>query len=175
MKRRILTTQDPADDTLLRSKAEAIPDGEIGTTNTQRIVQDMKDTLADTQLGIAIAAPQIGESKRIFIVSPRAFGEGADFLVCINPVLTKLSRDKADLEEACLSIPGLAGTVRRSNKVTLRAFDEKGNAFERGASGLLAQIFQHEYDHLDGVLFTDRATETHPFVISADEKETNEQ
>lgn len=171
MKRRILSISDRDDEKILRAVAVNIADGEVGTTATQRVIQDLKDTLSDTKVGIAIAAPQIGESVRIFIVSPKAFGENADFLVCINPQLVKMSKDKSDLEEACLSIPDLAGTVTRSNKVTLRALDEHGNKFERGASGLLAQIFQHENDHLDGILYIDKAIETHAHNF---EKDTDE-
>jgi peptide deformylase len=163
MKRKIIVTSNPVEEKILRSVAVPVPAGEIGTTKVQSLIRDLKDTLDSTDVGIAIAAPQIGESVRIFVVSPKAFGEGASHLVCINPELTRLSRDKRDLNEGCLSIPEIMGTVRRSVKATLRAYDEHGNKFERGASGLLAQIFQHEYDHLDGILFTDRAKDIRPF------------
>lgn len=163
MKRKIVTVANPDEEKILRSVAHAVPTGEIGTTKIQNLIRDLKDTLDGTDVGIAIAAPQIGESIRIFVVSPKAFGEGASHLVCINPELTRLSRDKRDLNEGCLSIPEIMGTVRRSVKATLRAHDEHSNKFERGASGLLAQIFQHEYDHLEGILFTDRAKDLRPF------------
>jgi peptide deformylase len=75
----------------------------------------------------------------------------------INPVIVKKSRETQVLEEGCLSIRYLYGKVRRSKKITVRAYDENGVLFERGASGLLAQIIQHENDHLDGILFVDKA------------------
>jgi peptide deformylase len=118
---------------------------------------------------VAIAAPQIGESLRIFIVSGRAFDiekgiydENAkkpksEDLVCINPKIDRLSRDKADMDEGCLSVRYLYGKVKRSKKATVTAYNESGKKFTRGGSGLLAQIFQHETDHLDGVLFIDKA------------------
>jgi len=81
-----------------------------------------------------------------------------DDLVFINPVLTKESREKRWMEgEGCLSVRWIYGKVRRSTKVTIRAYDENGVLFERGASGLLAHIFQHEVDHLNGILFIDKA------------------
>jgi peptide deformylase len=78
--------------------------------------------------------------------------------VFINPQITKFSKEKKWMEgEGCLSVRWVYGKVERATKVTLRAYDEYGNVFERGASGLLAHIFQHEVDHLDGILFIDKA------------------
>lgn len=160
MIKRILTIDNPQDLAILRAVAAPVPDGHIGTTHVQRIITDLKDTLVNSSNGIAIAAPQIGESVRIFVVSPQAFGEDhTDFLVCINPKISRFSKERKDLEEGCLSIPNVYGNVTRSVKVTLDAYNEHGQAFRRGASGLLAQIFQHETDHLDGILFTDSATD----------------
>ncbi|MEI6057920.1 MAG: peptide deformylase, partial [bacterium] len=75
----------------------------------------------------------------------------------INPEITRLSREKHEVEEGCLSVRWLYGKMKRSKKASVRAYDENGKRFERGASGLLAQIFQHETDHLEGVLFIDHA------------------
>ena len=77
----------------------------------------------------------------------------------INPTIVKLSREKEQIEEGCLSVRYFYGQVIRSKKAKVRAFDEKGVEFELGGSGLLAQIFQHETDHLNGILFTDKATD----------------
>ena len=78
-------------------------------------------------------------------------------LVFINPVVTKISKDKAWLEEGCLSVRYKYGKIERAVKATVAALDENGKKFTRGGSGLLAQIFQHETDHLEGVLFIDKA------------------
>jgi peptide deformylase len=78
-------------------------------------------------------------------------------LVFINPVISKLSREKHEVPEGCLSVRWLYGKTIRSKKVTVTAYDENGKKFIRGASGLLAQIFQHETDHLKGILFIDYA------------------
>lgn len=80
-------------------------------------------------------------------------------MVFINPVITKLSRTKESMDEGCLSVRWLYGKVKRSTKASIRAYNERGEVFERGATGLLAQVFQHETDHLDGILFIDKATE----------------
>ena len=83
----------------------------------------------------------------------------------INPELLKISRAKSPKHEGCLSIRGKWGTVPRAEKATVRAYDEHGTLFTRGASGFLAHIFQHELDHLEGILYTDKATHVY------DEKE----
>ncbi|MES2059520.1 MAG: peptide deformylase [Patescibacteria group bacterium] len=156
-------------DKVLREKAKEIKISDIQSAKIQGVLKAMQKALNGEGDGVAIAAPQIGESLRIFIVSGRAFDiedgvydEGrkkpiAKDLVCINPVLTKLSRDKADMDEGCLSVRYLYGKVKRSTKATITAHDENGKKFTRGGSGLLAQIFQHETDHLDGILFIDKA------------------
>lgn len=80
-------------------------------------------------------------------------------LVFFNPEIVRSSRETKKLEEGCLSVRWLYGTVKRATRVTLRAYGRDGKRIERGASGLLAHIFQHEVDHLNGVLFTDKATD----------------
>jgi len=148
---------------VLREIAKEIPEGEIKSKKIQKIISDMKSLLAKEPDGVAIAAPQIGAPFRIFVVSGkvRSFiektSEEYPDSVFINPKITKLSKDKKLMEEGCLSVRYLYGKVRRSNKASVEAYDENGKFFKRGASGLLAQIFQHECDHLDGVLFIDKA------------------
>lgn len=155
------------DDPVLRTHAVEVPVADIDSEEIQTLIKDMYAVLYERKDSVAIAAPQLGVSKRIFVVAPRVFAlededreERTDGLVCINPEVTKESRKRDKLEEGCLSIPGCFGHVSRARKTTLHAYDETGTAFTRGASGLLAQIFQHEIDHLDGILFTDKADET---------------
>src|SRR5690606_8703045 len=78
-------------------------------------------------------------------------------VIAINPRIVKVSKTKHVVGEGCLSVGEKYGAVKRSKNVTIRAYDENGNEYERGAGGFLAQIFQHEIDHLDGILFIDRA------------------
>jgi peptide deformylase len=170
---------------VLREKAAPVPVSEIATLKIKKILAEMKTALDSQDDGVALAAPQIGYSMRVFIVSekvariikerrskrkrgsndqnPEQTETVDDTLVSlehtifINPVIKKLSREKMFVEEGCLSVRWLYGEVRRSSKTTVEAYDENGKKFTAGASGLLAQIFQHEIDHLNGVLFTDKA------------------
>lgn len=156
---------------ILRQIAKEVPTNEIKTEKIQKILKDMKEALHQEEDGVAIAAPQIGVSLRIFVVSGQALYmiknknideeklKTIEDLVYINPVIKKLSKSKSKVEEGCLSVRWLYGQVERNNKATVQAFDQNGKQFEKGASGLLAQIFQHEIDHLNGILFIDKATE----------------
>jgi len=129
-----------------------------------KMLDEMREAMFSQDDGVALAAPQIGLSKRIFVVNPMVYREetkykGPKELTFINPKITKTSSDKKLMEEGCLSVRPLYGKVRRSSRVTLEAYDVTGRKFEIAASGLLAQVFQHETDHLDGVLFVDKAKE----------------
>lgn len=174
--RSIVQTGDPA----LRKIAKEIPPKEIGSFRIREIIADMKALLANEEFGVAIAAPQVGESVRMFVVAGKALikkkraakqpeyeekmddeyldGLPIDDEVYINPILVKTSRGKKDKHEGCLSVRGKWGEVPRAEKATVRAYNERGEKFERGASGFLAHIFQHEMDHLEGILYTDKAT-----------------
>lgn len=162
-------TENPA----LRAPLHDVPPADISSPRIQGLIADMQRLLAKEKHGVALAAPQVGETLRLFVISPqalerreekyrdapRAKGAVAEHLVYINPTWVKVSREKSDKHEGCLSIRGKWGIVPRSEKATLTAYDEHGAPFTRGASGFLAHIFQHEMDHLEGVLYTDKATE----------------
>ncbi|MFZ3011930.1 MAG: peptide deformylase [Minisyncoccia bacterium] len=167
---------------VLRQIAHEIPISDIKTKKIQNILREMSEALLSQDDGVAIAAPQIGYSLRIFVVSGKIFSdyfvksreekllkkkdniiksteneEKIKDLVFINPKISKLSREKEWVPEGCLSVRWLYGNTFRSKKATVTAYDENGKKFTRGASGLLAQIFQHETDHLAGTLFIDHA------------------
>ncbi len=167
---KILQKNDP----ILRKVAKEAPLKELDTPKFKHLLDEMQKTLEACDDGVALAAPQVGESFRIFVVSPRAFlieeEEGEleghknkkkeiSNLIYINPEITKRSSKKVTLDEGCLSVRHVFGKIKRHEKVTITAYDEKGAKFTRGASGLLAEIFQHETDHLNGVLFIDSATD----------------
>ena len=155
------------DEPLLRQKALEIPIKEIGTTRVQKIIEKMKKALATQDDGVAIAAPQIGESVRIFVISGKVFAmekndenhSNYSDMVFVNPKIIKLSKEVGPMEEGCLSVRYLYGKVQRSKKAMVEAYDENGKKFKKGGSGILAQIFQHETDHLDGILFIDKAVD----------------
>jgi peptide deformylase len=141
----------------LRSIAHAVKKNEFGTDDLKEIINVMQTSLLKEEDGVALAAPQIGISKRIFVVSPQAYEENAKWkpLVFINPEITKASKKVKEMQEGCLSVRWVYGTTERHVAVTLEAYDILGNKFSFGASGLIAHIFQHEVDHLDGILFID--------------------
>lgn len=148
-------------DSILREKAPEVQAEEFATPKLHKIITDMSEAMASQHDAVAIAAPQIGVSKRIFLISGIVFTEEgepkADDLVFINPVIKKLSKQKESMDEGCLSVRWKYGNVVRHEKATVTAYDETGKQFTYNGSGLLAQIFQHEIDHLDGILFTDKA------------------
>lgn len=153
----------------LHQIAEEVPVDEIGSSKIKKVIKDMRSALASYKVegftGIAIAAPQIGVSLRIFLIEDMSKDKDTKdddrlpSLVAINPRIVKLSKKQKEIGEGCLSVPHGYGRVKRSIRATIRALDEHGKEYDRGASGLLAQIFQHEVDHLDGILFVDRAEE----------------
>jgi peptide deformylase len=153
---------------VLREVAKEVPIKEITSPKIQKIIAEMKEALASQDDGVAIAAPQIGYSLSIFVVSGKINqfigtkgevnpNETLEDSIYINPKIIKTSKETKFLEEGCLSVRYLYGKVKRHTKATIEAYDEKGKKITKGASGLLAQIFQHETDHLNGVLFIDKA------------------
>ena len=179
----IILTPKPA----LRQDAKEVPLSEIRNKKIQELIANMKETLKYTPDGVGLAAPQVNESLRIFIVSEEA--EEIDrietekrkdskkmntikdedkepyqkhdwkYYVFINPVVKKISKQKLTGTEGCLSVPGTFGPVDRQEKITVEAYDEHGKKVIRGSSRFFARVVQHELDHLVGVLFIDKAGE----------------
>lgn len=135
------------DETLRRKSFEVTDFGE----KTSQLLDDMKETLIKAQ-GVGLAAPQIGVLRRVFIVMI-----DDDYFECINPEIVKQSGKQVG-EEGCLSVKGKYGTVERPEKVTVMAYDRNGKKFAVHAKGFMARAFCHEYDHLNGVLYVDKAT-----------------
>lgn len=165
-------------DPVLRKIAKEVPLSNITKPKIKAIISDMTEALTKEWDGVAIAAPQIGILLRIFVVSGRVFDEdyikgvkpdGINIykkvrhpnLVFINPVIKKISKDKKLMVEGCLSVRPIYGKVRRATKVTIEAYNEHGKKFTKESTGLLAHIFQHETDHLEGILFIDKAKDLH--------------
>lgn len=157
MKSRPIIQIDDNKENPLRQVAVPVTKDEFGTPALKSVLSDMEKALSKESDGVAIAAPQIGVSQRIFLVSPNAYEEDAKFkpLVFINPKILKRSKKTAVMQEGCLSVRWVYGKTKRSIGATVEAHDFEGNKFTYGGGGLLAHIFQHEIDHLDGVLFID--------------------
>ncbi len=140
-------------DPVLARKADAVT---VFDAELAKLVDDMFESMYAAE-GIGLAAPQIGVSKRIFIVDVSFGKEPKDKLALINPEI--VSRDGKQLEEeGCLSLPDIRDKVSRAAHVRMRAQDVHGTWFEVEGDELLARAFQHENDHLDGILFIDRVS-----------------
>ncbi|MBU2546902.1 MAG: peptide deformylase [Proteobacteria bacterium] len=119
----------------------------------RRLAEDMLDTMYEAP-GSGLAAPQVGQSCRLIVVDGSGAGDRSKGMVLINPRIVT-SEGEILYEEACLSVQDFSAKVRRSTKVLVQALDLDGNPVEIEAEGRLAVVFQHEIDHLDGVLFID--------------------
>jgi peptide deformylase len=119
-----------------------------------KIAEDLVNALHDGD-GIGLAGPQVGLMERIFAVHLN----GDDPHIFINPTILETSQETSKYEEGCLSVPGQYADVVRPKKIKVQAWNEKGRPFTIEADGILARVIQHEYDHLDGVLFIDRISE----------------
>ena len=159
---------------ILRQVAKSIKKEEIITSEIQELILAMKETLKHSEDGIGLAAPQVGKSIRLFLVSEEALaldrGEKMSVddgkneqkkkewqsIVFINPEIKKTSSKKADMVEGCLSVPGKFGIVSRPEKITVGWVDEASNKHSRGASKFFSRVIQHEIDHINGILFIDK-------------------
>ena len=140
-------------DPVLRKKAEEItPD----SLDLPKLITDMFETMYHAS-GVGLAAPQIGKAIRLFVIDPEPMDEGLEGYkrAFINPVMVEETGQEWPYEEGCLSIPGLRGDVYRKPDILLRYQNENFETVEERFTGMVARVIQHEYDHLEGVLFTD--------------------
>lgn len=144
-------------DSRLRKKSRRVID--FDSSELRELVGDMIDTMTAAN-GAGLAAAQIGVPQRVMIFGfesnsryPEA--EPVPFTILVNPEFTIVGDDKIGGWEGCLSVPGMRGFVRRYARIRYRGFDPQGKSIEREADGFHARVFQHELDHLDGVLYPD--------------------
>jgi len=142
---------------VLRKEARKVEKNEEGL---DEFITNLWDTMYHSD-GIGLAAPQVGKSLRIFVIDGTPLEEDDPSLkdlkvTFINPEILERGDDDKTFEEGCLSIPNLREEIVRPEKVTIRYYDREFNLHEEQYSGIAARIIQHEYDHLDGILFTDR-------------------
>jgi peptide deformylase len=154
--RPIITSEDPR----LRLRARAV---DRITDDLQRLIGDMVETMRAAP-GVGLAATQLGVRQRVIVVEYPPEGRDeeeekppAKLYVVVNPEITRRSTETVTAAEGCLSIPGYMGNVERHAMVTVKGLNRRGKPFQLKARGWTARIFQHEIDHLDGVLFIDRA------------------
>jgi len=160
---------------VLRTKCSPVKKEEFGSERILSIMKDMSEALEQEKFGVAIAAPQIGEVLQLFLISAKtiAYAHGEEFdpkthknLFVFNPILLKHSKKTISSDEGCLSVPfKYSHSVPRFEKISMQYLDEKGQKKTINASGFLARVLQHEYDHLQGILYIDKAHE----IIDVDE------
>ncbi|MFK7756697.1 MAG: peptide deformylase [Flavobacteriales bacterium] len=147
-------------DPVLKKKAEEI---EQDYPDLKKLIKSMFKTMYKAS-GVGLAAPQIGKSIRLFIVDASPFAEGEDgdpscegfIRVFINPIIFEESGEEWGMEEGCLSIPNVREEVFRKKNLKIEYYDENWDLYEEELTGFPARVVQHEYDHIDGILFTDR-------------------
>ncbi len=148
--REIVTSEEP----VLRQKAKKVKRVDA---STQKLIDDMLESMR-TANGLGLAAPQIGVSLRVLVIEMPKDEEdphSGEQVILVNPEIVKAEGEQFG-EEGCLSIPGYIGMVRRAMRVSVKGLNRKGKEVKVNGEGLLARALQHEIDHLDGILFTDR-------------------
>lgn len=155
----------------LRQEAKPYPVTEIGSEAFRSLVTDLKDTLKATGNGIGLAAPQINVSYRVAIIdipTPETRYGTVTPMPCtvyVNPSITVLAEEEAGYWEGCLSVPMMKGYVERPQHIRVDYLNEQGQAESIELKGFLATVFQHEFDHLDGILYVDRLSDTRLFAF----------
>ncbi len=137
-------------DMILQTRASEITDI---TSETQRLIDDVVETMYASS-GIGLAAPQVGLSIRLFVADPSFGRESKDLVIMINPEIVEREGVQSE-SEGCLSLPGFEAQIPRPTRSLVQGLDRRGKPQQIEATGLLARIFQHEIDHLDGSLFLD--------------------
>jgi peptide deformylase len=158
--RKIVTPPNPT----LRQKAREVRSFD---ENLQKLIDDMVQTMRASK-GVGLAAPQVDVSQRVIVIE---YAEGQEdpesedepkeptLYIMVNPEVSRQSIEKVTANEACLSLPGYFGEVERHDTVTVKGQNRRGDEVKLKAQGWLARVFQHEIDHLDGILYIDRATD----------------
>lgn len=157
---KILTTDNKKEEKFLKTKTKEVDFKKEDKKELKELIKKMRATMKEAD-GVGLSANQVGVGKRIFVAQiPNDQGK-IKFYAVINPKITKESKKKITLEEGCLSIPQTFGQVERAEKITLEGYTAFGKKQKIKAWGLLARVFQHEVDHLNGVLFTNKVKEIH--------------
>jgi peptide deformylase len=169
----ILTVDDPQQQAVLRSKSKRV---QKITPKMAAFAERMLETMRNAN-GVGLAAPQVGVLLRLFVVELLEDEENelpAEIFILFNPEIVKGKGEEIGYE-GCLSIPGYSGEVARQEQVTVKGLNERGRPVRYKAEGYLARVFQHEIDHLNGVLYTDRLTGPETFrPVEVGDEETAE-
>lgn len=156
-------------DPVLRLKSREV--GEV-TERIKEMLEDMVDTMRENR-GVGLAAPQVGIRRRLFVAEPNPEADPPVVYYMIDPEIYEMEGEEMG-EEGCLSVPNLLGNVRRPAKIKIKAKDLDGNLQDYEFEGFEARIMCHEYDHLNGILYTDKATEVWDPADFEDDEEFDE-
>ncbi len=158
-------------DPILREKGRRLSPDQIKAVSTQRLIDNMIETMRDAH-GVGLAAQQIGQPLKLLVIEQGLIHEGADPLVLINGEIVKCT-GKRRVEEGCLSIPGYKGEIERCMRVVAKGVDRHGKELRIRATELLAQAIEHEIDHTNGILYLDHLKSHEDLVkLPEDERET---
>jgi peptide deformylase len=163
---KIWTTEIKAEKTFLKKKARSFDFSQYSKKDIDNLVLFLR-TMMVRNHGVGLAAPQIGLGLRVFVAQlPSEDGRGykGKFYAIFNPEIESISKKTIAEKEGCLSIPGYYGTVERAEKIVISGFDKNNRKIRVKAQGFLAIIFQHETDHLNGVLFADKSKDLEKLV-----------
>lgn len=156
---------------ILREPAKKLRASEVNSNEVQDLIANMRETLDRKKYGIGLAAPQVGKSMSLSVIRirptklrPNTPKEKWADLVIINPEIIKHYGKKQQMYEGCISLPGVFAKVPRYKKVRLNYLDEKGRQQEKDFEGFIAHIIQHETDHLNGVLYVDRVSDSKSYM-----------
>jgi peptide deformylase len=158
---KIVTIDQKKEAKILRETMKHTPPEKIDPKLFRALAKDMRVIMNDAE-GVGLSANQIGLDLRFFVAEvPSQEGGRGKLYAILNPEIVKSSKETSVLEEGCLSVPGVYGPVERPERITISGLDLKGKKIKIKAWGFLARVFQHEIDHLNGVIFIDRAKELH--------------
>jgi len=158
---KILTINNKKEEKVLRTRVGYFDFEKTGEKKIGEIIKKMKEVMLGAN-GLGLSANQVGLSARLFVaLIPDEENNTGKFYAIFNPEITKFSKKKSVMEEGCLSVPGVYGSVERPEKIALSGQDENGKKIKIQIGGLAARVFQHETDHLNGILFIDKAAKIH--------------
>ena len=155
---KIVTVAEKRDEKFLREKTRPFKFEERTAREIGEFIREMRQSMKGAD-GIGLSANQIGYAVRVFVAQVSDNNGRMKFYAVFNPEIEKVSSEKILIEEGCLSVPGIFGSVPRPERIVLRGLDRNGKKIKLNAWGLLARVFQHEVDHLDGKVFLDRTKE----------------
>lgn len=157
---KILTIESKKNEKYLRTPVSPLDFAQENPEELRVLIREMRGAMREAR-GVGLSANQVGVSKRLFIAQVPNVEGRQKFYAVLNPEIIKASKEKVSATEGCLSIPNWFGDVLRHSSLTLTGISSAGKKLKIKAWGLLARVFQHELDHLDGVLFIDKALNLH--------------